>query len=397
MKNINLLLECNKIGSSKIKLEKNCILIKIRNADQFFTGKTIKFIAEKLNAIHKQYKRMKIPIVFDFGSVEFIDKLTFVIFECICYDLIVNYGHHIQVYMNVNIQDNVHTAGIASSPLLLLNGTNIKSVKKYPDKFKMDLYRSHFRRMVQGTTREETNYLGRLYEEIDSFLKPFDIEEVSRDKVANVISELVGNGCEHGDGDCLIDIDVAPNYTKMVENIPDGHKYYGINIAVVNFSRTLLGDGIYKNVLNGQQNQYSERYKTVIEAFQNHRQFFNQDYLIEDFCNITAFQHKISGRGDNNPTGGTGLTKLIQSLEERSDAYRCYVVSGRRAVNFYKELLEYNSDNWLGFNEEKDYISNIPSKKCPEREVLSDSLMYFPGTAYNLNFVMKVNEEWHGK
>ena len=76
-------------------------------------------------------------------------------------------------------------------------------------------------------------------------------------------------------------------------------------------------------------------------------------------------------------------------MEERSDAYRCYVVSGKRAVNFYKELLEYNDDKWIGFNQENDYISKIPSEIDENNLVISESLMYMPGTAYNLNFVMK--------
>ena len=54
----------------------------------------------------------------------------------------------------------------------------------------------------------------------------------------------------------------------------------------------------------------------------------------EDFYNICSFQHKISGRKDVKSTGGTGLTKLIQTLEKMSDAHKCYVVAGKKVVNF---------------------------------------------------------------
>ena len=96
-------------------------------------------------------------------------------------------------------------------------------------------------------------------------------------------------------------------------------------------------------------------------------------------------------------TGGTGLTKLILSLAERSDAYRCYVVSGNRAINFYKELLEYDNERWIGFNKEKDYVSNIPGKNNNGEEVVSETLMFMPGTGYNLNFVMEVGGKNSGE
>lgn len=390
MKNINLLLDSNKTSSQRIKVRKGTVIVQIK--DELFTGNTVKKIAEKINAIHAQYGKQKITIEFHLGNIEFIDKLTFVIFECICYDLVHNYGHPVQVFMKVNVKGDIHTAGIKSSPLLLLSGTSKKSILKYPDKFKRDLYGSHFRRLVCDDEKAETNFLGRLYEEIDSFLKPFNVETTSRDAIANVITELVGNGCEHGAGDCLLDIDVAQNYHKLVENISDGNEYYGINIAVVNFSDILLGDGIYNNVLKSENANLSERYMTVVKAYQNHRQLFNQDYTIKDFCNITTFQHRISGRPEVH-TGGTGLTKLIQSLEERSDAYRCYVVSGDRSINFLKEMLEYDQQKWIGFNKERDYINNPPGVDKYNNGVVSETLMYMPGTAYNLNFVMKVESD----
>lgn len=387
MENINLLLTSNKISNKKIRFKNGKIQITI--TDNLFTGETLKSIAECINAIHQRYKGSKIPLEFHFGEIEFIDKLTFVLFECICYDLICNYGHYVQVFMKVNVSEDIHTAGILSSPLLLLNHTKKDKVIQYCEKFKNDLYRNHFRRLISGNQKEDTNYLGRLYEEVDSFLKPFGIDETSRDKIGIVITELVGNATEHARSDCLFDIDVAPNYTKMVKDVPDGNDYCGINIAVINFSDILLGTGVHKNLILNKSNISNERYQTVLKAYKNHSKMFSQEYKIEDFCNITTFQHKVSGRNKNVSTGGTGLTKLIQSLEERSDTYRCYVVSGNRAINFYKELIEYNKYNWIGFNEERDYISNIPSKTDDTHSVISESLMYMPGTGYNLNFVMK--------
>ena len=81
--------------------------------------------------------------------------------------------------------------------------------------------------------------------------------------------------------------------------------------------------------------------------------------------------------------GGTGLTCLINSLQRKSDSDDCYVLSGNKIVLFLKEYLSYN-DDWIGFNKSNDFFSDTP-----DYEVFDRSQMYFSGTAYNLNFVMK--------
>ena len=71
-------------------------------------------------------------------------------------------------------------------------------------------------------------------------------------------------------------------------------------------------------------------------------------------------------------------------MEERSDTHNCYMVSGERAIFFRQELLNYNEDKWIGFNECNDYFNNRPSNS-----VLGLGHIYMPGTAYNLNFAMR--------
>lgn len=393
MNNINLLFEKNGINTSRIKIKNG--KIRIYTESSIFSGRDIRYIIQKINAIHKQFPGKKIPIEFHFGKMVFIDKLTFVFLECICYYLIYECGHCVQIYMNTSVKNDIHIAGIMSSPLLLLNRTSRESVKKFPEKFKNDLYGSHYRKLITGEKLENTNFLGKIYKDIDTFLKPFDVEDEPRDEISNVISELVGNACEHARSDCLIDIDVATNYKKVTKEESDNYNYYGINIAVINISDILLGTGVYNNIINTKDEYENDRYKAVKTAYDNHKLRFSNEYTVEDFCNITTFQHKISGRTTFSKTGGTGMTKLIKSLEERSDTYRCYVISGNRAVNFYKEMLEYNENKWIGFNKEKDYISTIPGNNSKGQEVTTNSLIFMPGTAYNLNFVMrgaKLNE-----
>lgn len=385
MKNIEKLFEYNtKENGVNVSLDRTVLNIRvIAEDDTFFTGLQIEQIIQIINAAHKKYGKLKFSINFFLGRVRFIDKLTYVFFECICYYLIEKCGHPVQVYMSVDI--DIGTDGVVSSPLKLLNATKVENIRKYPSKFKFDIYGFHYRRVVNGVDKENTNYLGDLDKEISDFLKYFSIDDECRNEVGTVIAELVGNASEHARTECLIDIDVAPDYKRYDENGEnDGNYYYGINIAVINFSDKLLGDDIRTNVIEAKNRNNNIRYNKVLEAYEYHSAEFGNNYTEEDFCNITTFQTKISGREDKYDTGGTGLTVLIRSLEKKSEKHKCYVISGKRCVNFFEQLLEYDKEGWIGFNDKNDYF-----KDTPEEDVVNDSLIYMPGTAYNFNFVMK--------
>ncbi len=384
MQNIEKLFESNSTSQyTYVMLKKNILDIEITTENNLFTGEQIRQLLDIINAAHKKYGNLKYSIHLYLGRVKFIDKLTYVFLECICYYLITQYGHPVQIFMNV--KKDIGTDGISSSPLKLLNATKIDSIRLYPNKFEFDIYGYHYRRLINGVGREETNYLGEVYEQIDRFLKVFSIDDECRDEVGHVIAELIGNAGEHAKTECLIDIDVAPDYQKYKNNkLADNNYYYGINIAVVNFSDKLLGDDICANIINSKYKLENERYKNVMAAYEYHKTQFSADYRKDDFCNITAFQRKVSGRLDKFGTGGTGLPVLIRSLEEKSEKHNCYVISGDRCINFYENLLEYNENGWIGFNKTNDYFGGIPDK-----DIVTDCLIYMPGTAYNFNFIMK--------
>jgi hypothetical protein len=378
MQNIELLFEKNRKAIYKIKITKGQIIF--INKDSLFTGKNINTIIEFINAIHFQYPGVRMPIFINLGDITFIDKLTFVFLECICYSLIDKYRQEVHIFSKV--KKSIGTEGAYSSPLLLLNSGKIDNMIKFKDKFKKDTYGYHLRRVISGKDRDNTNFLGELFEEIDSFLTPFGVQDDCKDDISKVIVELVGNSCEHGISDCLIDVDVTGDYSRRVNDIVDSDDYYGINIVVLNFSDKLIGDGIKRKI--AERFDCDGRYKNIYSAYEYHKSKFSSEYLEEDFYNITAFQHKISGREHCESTGGTGLTQLIKSLEKRSSAHKCYMISGGRAVHFLQNTIDFDEDNWVGFNKAKNYINGIPEKR-----VISECYIYMPGTAFNLNFVMK--------
>ncbi|MBO5239149.1 MAG: hypothetical protein J6B50_10320 [Lachnospiraceae bacterium] len=382
MKNLNKLFEKNSKRTVSVKLTASAVIFRDRSG--VFSGETIDKIIAFVNSVHKKYKGIKVPIVFQFGEVLITDKLSYVIFECICYYLINTYHHRVYVFWKP--EDDILTQGVFSSPLLLLNSMDNEKAKMYPSRFMMDIYGNHFRRLIRGENSSDNNYLGNLFKELDSFLKVFDIVEEYRDQVSEVIAELVGNACEHGDSDCLLDIDITSDHIKEEREIRQEGQFYGINIAVLNFSDNLLGDGI-KNKLNTNRID-TDRYDLVKRALYYHKKFFCKNYTEEDFYNITALQDKISGRLEYEESGGTGLTKLIKTLQDKADTDTCYMISGRRSVFFIRKLIEYDRDNWLGFNKDRNYLTDIP-----DEQIVTNCLIYFPGTAYNLNFVMKREEK----
>lgn len=350
---------------------------------QRIDGVAIRQLLKIVNTVEWKFSGLKIPLIIIMGDVVFADKLTMVIFECICFYIITICKRN--VYLQYRISKNdIWTEGIRSAPFLLLGTHDREHTDKFIKKFKFDAFSNHFRKIISPS--EDKMELSKLMTDIELFLRLFSVGEDCRDKISEVIVELVGNAGEHAKTESLLDIDVTFPYT----NRRTGDDVYGINIVILNFSHRLFGTALKEKLHsdNTSEIQNNSRYHKVLNAYKNHAKQFNAWYGEEDFYNIASFQHKISGREDALLYGGTGLTKLIVSLEKMSDAHHCYMLTGRRVINFISEHLLYGSDEWISFNGTKDFSDSIP-----DNSVISECPVYFPGTAYNLNFVMKKETE----
>lgn len=379
VENDELLLKANAFtaGFKNIKIENGKVIF--INTNEQFDGRSIKKLLSFVNMLNIKYPRVKMPIVIKIGNIVFKDKLTYVFLEIICYLLIKKYGHLVQVIFRC--KHNILIEGIASSPLLLLNCLERDNMMKFLEKFDDELYKNHYRKIMRK--KEDTAELSKKMDEISYFLKFSGVEEECIDELSEVIVELIGNAWEHASSECLVDIDVTNSYFKEKSVEP----FLGVNIAVLNFSNDLLGDSVRRKILEDQI-ELPERYNLVKKSYANHANYFDDNYKETDFFNIASFQHKISGRKNKTATGGTGLTKLISSLEKRSDAHHCYLITGDRALWFRHQYLEYDEDGWIGFNESNNFIEDIPA-----HNTLCPNSIYMPGTAYNLNFVMKRRKE----
>ncbi len=350
--------------------------------DSYYFGagvinQVISFV-KNLNASLKGF-----PIVFYFrNKIKINDKLSYILFECICYYLIEN-GY--TVYVKIDYEHDIRTRGVECSPMNLLT---VGNCSKFINKFRNELYDNHYCRLITEAEKEKTDYLSLIYTDIDNFLRNVGINDSKREDLSETISELIGNACEHTTSDCYIDIDVTnANYYKNIDNygIDISTKYYGVNIVILNFSDKLLNDGIKEKIKFNIPNV--ERYMKLLEAYNYHKKHFDDNYTEDDFFNFAVFQNKISGSKRKEKVGGVGLTHLINSLQKKSDNDDCYVFSGHNILLFNRDYLSYNND-WIGFNKSNNFFTDIPDIKLIDR-----SKMFFAGTAYNLNFVMKSEDD----
>lgn len=379
MKNLNFFVEKNCRNQNKGALNINNSVFCCVIEDEIFSEISIKKIIYCIDGIIKKFGNHKVTMCIELKSKRFKDKLSIMFLECICYYLLVDRQYSVKVICGIKY--TIWTEGIKSSPLLILNTYDKKNAEKYIQKFQSELYLNHFRRLVRFEDIKNTNILSKTMTNLDFFLGAFGISEEFRIKVAEVVVELIGNAGEHGHTDCLVDIDVADKYKKRNSE----GTFCGVNVAVVNFSDKLVGEAIRKKILTNYNQE--GRYKELLDAYIYHRDFFDERYTQEDFFNIAAFQHKISGREENIITGGTGLTKLIKALEELSDTHICYMASGDRVVYFEGEYLKYDENRWIGFNSSGNFISDRPDSK-----ILEPFRLFLPGVAYNLNFALEKGE-----
>ncbi|SFQ38070.1 hypothetical protein SAMN02910358_01828 [Lachnospiraceae bacterium XBB1006] len=382
MNNLNQVFEKNGEGIKNFKIRKiqkfkGRPFYVIQLFEKELNGKCISKIIKYLNYYIKNNSKTKMPVLLYFSSkdIHINDKLTYVILECLCYYIISEYN--VELHIMWKPQINIITAGLNSSLLLLLNSPEKENVEKFKCKFRNDGFGSHFRRLVENSNEK----LCAAFQDVDTFFKMFNSCDIVKDDIVEVVAELVGNALEHGGSDCLIDIDVADNYCAQIDGIEQD--VYSVNIVVINFSDKLIGDELRNKVYKQKCDCSENRYEKLRKAYKYHKDnFWNDKYHKEDFFNLAVFQDCISGV-DKGKTGGKGLTVLIESLQRRSFDNHCYMLSGKRTVNFYKECLVYDDDNWLGFNEECNFFT------CPpDNRVIDCCDTFFPGTAYNLDFIL---------
>lgn len=353
------------------------------NEEEIFSGNTICDIIFHMNYLRDKYPKINLPVWFEIvnDNLKVADKLTYILMECLCYYYLYYENRNVRLFWEPD-QSNILTDGINKSPLIYLN--KIFSKKKFKTKFLSDESNTHYRKVYRLSDKESDPYYQSMIQtELDSFLAKMDINQESAEKISEICAELIGNTFEHAKSDCLIDIDLTDSYSKSEKGVKVKGDFKGVNIAIVNFSDKLLFEDI-KYKLHSEV-LVEEKYKKIMEAYKKHVNFFDDSYPEDLFYYLAATQLGISGRKEIQDVGGTGLYVLLQSLMEDSDLCNCYVLSGKYIVIFDEDYLYENEEHWMCYNKEKDFINFPPSER-----VIGECPIFFPGTAFNLNFVIEV-------
>lgn len=382
MKGINELFSFERDNSTSIKVKNNKIFIRLRAIK--FSGDTLQSLVQKIATIIDQYKENKnIEVIIANENLIFSDKGVYILFEAVIY--------YLSKECNFKIKIRNKSMGIFGRgdlrTYLLLKYTNkyIEKEKLIKDFEKKEIERTKFREIV---TFQDKKNISKIFTELNSFLQAYDfISEGFKEKFSEILVELIANANEHAKSDCLLDFTIEDLIHKG-----DHHKCVALNVVIVNYSKILLGDGIKNKLIDKsflsilkfkEKNSFIQDLR---KAYSSHKNFFNDDYKEEDFCNISAFQWRFSGRENVvEKNGGTGLTRVIQFLLESSEANDCYVFSGKKGLAFIRDFLNLSDENgkYVGFNKEKDYFN-----KPPDKGVLGYSKFFLNGTLYNLTFIL---------
>lgn len=378
MKDLNLLFlhNKNKINTKRIVIGKGCYLY--QNKEPRLDLRSLRDVLCFINNVNDNTP-CNLPIVLLFKDVKGDVKLPLILLECLVYYVLKEMRKSMVCLFK--FKTNLYTNYLKISPLVELNHLDNALYAKYIKEFSFSIYMQHYR-IVLGKEALETDELSKKYDDISHFLMNNGVSESVADDISEVAIELMGNATEHGDSDCLLDIDIDTSISNKVNN----KKYCGINICVLNFSKKLFNDDI-KAKITGMDGglKVHPRYKGLYTAYQYHIKHLDGGYSLEDFFTIAAYQHKISGRQEASPfSGGTGLTKLIKNLQIQSEVYHCYMISGNKCLYFDKKYLEYDNDEWLGFNLSRNFLGDIPASSQ-----FLEQKFYMPGTAYNLTFVIE--------
>lgn len=367
----NLILKNN--FQNKIEIKNGKIIYKGRS--RRINDKELKKMLVLVNGI-RRFNVNKIK--FEFEKLEFQDKLAYIIFEILIYSLISDFGIQVVLEYEYNMT-TIHTHGLNFSCIqeMSTQDDNKAFCKKFENR---TIERDHFRIIVRKDV--EDKYFNVLYTDVYNFLSNIfpDRGEYIND-LAEVIVELVTNAWEHAETDCLLDIDVNNKYSKK-GNL-NGPKYEGINVVVLNFSDKLFGENLQNKCED--ETYIAGRYCDIKNALELHSDFFDEkfNYNKSRFFIASTMQDRISGRLEITECGGTGLTKLLKSLQDQSTDEYCYLVSGFDVFRLCNDYLERNEENWVGFNYSRDFLYDVPNF-----ELFSTCEYYFPGTAYNLTFIV---------
>jgi len=304
------------------------------------------------------------------------------------------------------VLDYVWGGGFKDSPLNFLSNSNnkkydcknkVNEFKKYFTENDTHVLSSKYRKTIRSNEDLQTLFtdIGIFFRGV-SLSKNFIFKEGDIERFSEVIAEIADNGLNHGNADCLVDVDVDDSY--LSPNTKE--KYIRVSVVSINLSKKELHTDL-KEMFSKAEDDDEYMRNTILkkkqleeafEAFITHREnLFDDEYNEKHFFKTAVLQNKISGRVDSQGrayiAGGTGFSVILKALEESAEDHVCYLMSGADVLMFEKELLSSEKGKWVGYRDDVQYYS-----KKPDKAFLMKSRTHMPGVAYNLIFLFKKEE-----
>lgn len=350
---------------------------KIRIKDNMFSIKSIYKIAEHLKWMREEMHIFETKILIDSDYIS--DQAILTLMETIIYFVINEWN--LKITYRFSIKENVLGYQIFKKSILFKYNNRKIVIEDYNLEYNKEITieGDHFRKLCKNTEENRKGkFISITMDEIDIFLKCFELDNEYRNELAEVIVEIIDNALKHSEGDCILNLNLVKN---------DYHKYKYVDVAVVVIDDIFIGKEIIEYINKKDKSEYSEKNEIVLKAYENHKKSFNEKYNMNSFAMVSAFQKYVTTRKMSENTGGTGLTTLINALIEKSTYNFCYAISGNTNLIFKKEFLNLNEEGLIGFNEENNYIEIIPNEK-----VVSINKYDMNVNIYNLQFILKENQ-----
>lgn len=366
----------DKISSTNHSIGSNYINNRIRIKDRMFSIKSIYKIAEHFKWMKENGRIYKTKIIIDSECIA--DQAISILMESIIYFVINEWNFEVTYRFSLN--ENMLGYQIFKNSILYKYNNRKIGIDNYNKEYNKQtvIDRNHFRKMCANTEENRKGkFISITMDEIDTFLKCFELDDEYRNELSEVIVEIVDNALKHSKGDCILTLNVLKNNFKK-------YKYVDVDLVVID--DIFIGKGILEYISKDNKSEYSDKNKIVLKAFENHKKFFNQKYNINSFAMISAFQKYVTTRKMSENSGGTGLTTLINALIEKSTLNYCYAISGSTNLLFKKEFLKLNEEGLIGFNEKNNYVEMIPNEN-----VVSINKYDINVNIYNLQFILKEN------
>lgn len=238
-------------------------------------------------------------------------------------------------------------------------------------------YVENFFRWILSPGNDKLKDVSVMSSELEFYLNVMKIDEDLKDTIIEVVSELSSNACEHANAECVIYCNIQDAYNKNRHD-----KCRLVNILILNISNQFLYSSLKKKFYDN-----PDRIPTKVkDAYNYHKKCFCDEYDQNCFFILSVFQNKITTRDtEDSGTGGTGLTKFIQSVEPLVKDNFCSLWTDKYIIWFEKEYIGNNTKE-IGFNKTGNYSSDIP-----DLNVINNIGTTLQGTLYNV--VLDIDRE----